>query len=364
MRLQELHNQISNRGFQARYEVIRNNNQQLSPFLDALSCARDPFRFYTMDVPHPYPRHYDSPPQAYPVMADSLHYSTTPTHHYVPNAYYASQMHATTTAHMHVVAATPPMRQPDTAAQRKRPKYTRSKTGCLTCRGKKIKCDETKPVCLRCSHGHRDCTWPEGVPTRKKPAATKREPPSPVDGAETRPSTAGSSGLSEAATPPTRGPSPPKREPMDMGIPPMVSRRHSEPNVNMPVVINDGRRPPVPSMSTSSHGYPMHSSNTHALPAIPELASSYTNQTHYIQGYATSAPHPHYPQSHPAPLPRIVPHQDAPHARGVDSASSHSQWSSPQILTPVDSIEPYFSTHQERNLVGSSSHTTHHIRYQ
>ncbi|CDO77328.1 hypothetical protein BN946_scf184775.g19 [Trametes cinnabarina] len=316
-----------------------------------------------MDVPHPYSRHYDSPPQAYPVMADSLHYTTTPTHHYVPNAYYASQMH-TTAAHMHVVAAAPPIRQPDPAAQRKRPKYTRSKTGCLTCRGKKIKCDETKPTCLRCSHGQRECTWPEGVPTRKKPS-TKREPASPVDGMETRPSTAGSSGISEAATPPTRGPSSPKREPVELNIPPMVSRRHSEPNVNVPVVMNDGRRPAVPPVSASSHGYPMHSNNTHALPAIPELASSYTSQPHYVQSYTSThhnhhQHHPqhhqpqhhhqqhhqhqhHYSQSQSAPLPRIVSHQDAPHVRGADSASPQSQWSSPQLLTPVDAIEPYVS---------------------
>jgi len=39
---------------------------------------------------------------------------------------------------------------------RKRPKYTRSKKGCLTCRSKKIKCDERKPLCTRCEHGHRE----------------------------------------------------------------------------------------------------------------------------------------------------------------------------------------------------------------
>ncbi|CCA70153.1 hypothetical protein PIIN_04092, partial [Serendipita indica DSM 11827] len=41
-------------------------------------------------------------------------------------------------------------------AARKRPKYTRSKKGCLTCRSKKIKCDERKPICTRCEHGHRE----------------------------------------------------------------------------------------------------------------------------------------------------------------------------------------------------------------
>ncbi|OJT10428.1 hypothetical protein TRAPUB_13027 [Trametes pubescens] len=253
---------------------------------------------------------------------------------------------------MHVVAAAPNsmrQQQQDTAAQRKRPKYTRSKTGCLTCRGKKIKCDETKPTCLRCSHGQRECTWPEGVPTRKKPTQ-KREPPSPMDGSDTRPSTAGSSGVSEAATPPTRGPSPPKREPLEMGIPPMVSRRHSDPNVNMPVVMNDGRRQGVPPISTSSHGYPMHSNNTHALPAIPELASSYTSQPHYVHGYSAPAHHQHqhqhqhhhYSQSQSAPLSRIIAHQDGSQVRGgTESASPQSQWSSPQLLTPVDPIEPY-----------------------
>ena len=84
-------------------------------------------------------------------------------------------------AHMHVVAPNT-MRQ-DPATQRKRPKYTRSKTGCLTCRAKKIKvspmcwrvfslpslrvkCDETKPTCVRCSHGQREvCSLSETRPS-------------------------------------------------------------------------------------------------------------------------------------------------------------------------------------------------------
>ncbi|CCA70393.1 hypothetical protein PIIN_04332 [Serendipita indica DSM 11827] len=53
-------------------------------------------------------------------------------------------------------------------AVRKRPKYTRSKKGCLTCRARKIKCDERKPICTRCEHGHRECTWPEAVLPRRR----------------------------------------------------------------------------------------------------------------------------------------------------------------------------------------------------
>lgn len=91
--------------------------------------------------------------------------STTPTHHYVPNAYYNSGMH-TSTAHMHVVAAGPNsmrQQQQDTAAQRKRPKYTRSKTGCLTCRGKKIK------VCSVSEAPARAGLTPPASATRRSP---------------------------------------------------------------------------------------------------------------------------------------------------------------------------------------------------
>ncbi|KAM3511840.1 hypothetical protein MY11210_004531 [Beauveria gryllotalpidicola] len=34
---------------------------------------------------------------------------------------------------------------------------TRGRTGCLTCRARHIKCDETKPACRRCATGRREC---------------------------------------------------------------------------------------------------------------------------------------------------------------------------------------------------------------
>ena len=85
----------------------------------------------------------------------------------------------------------------------------------------------------------------------------------------------------------------------------------------------------------------MHPNNTHALPAIPEIAASYTSQPQYLQGY----PSHHYSQSHHSThLPRITSHHDIPYSRGTESASPDSQWSSPQLLTPVDPIEPYVSS--------------------
>lgn len=74
---------------------------------------------------------------------------------------------------------------------------------------------------MRCTHGSREvicpmrchrkifthrcpqCSWPEGVPARKKSVARRDE----VDG---RPSTAGSSGVSDASTPPARDLTPPR----------------------------------------------------------------------------------------------------------------------------------------------------------
>ena len=132
----------------------------------------------------------------------------------------------------------------------------------------------------------------------------------------------------------------------------------------------------------------MHSNNTH-LPAIPELSAHYTNQAQYLSNYPAASHHYSHSQS---ALPRITSHHDVHHhphhphhSRGTGSASPDSQWPSPQIMTPVDPIEPYvsrpdygpdlaltapppfryqFPSPQERNLVGSSSHATHHVRYQ
>jgi hypothetical protein len=33
----------------------------------------------------------------------------------------------------------------------------RTKTGCQTCRNRRIKCDETKPACNNCTRGKRVC---------------------------------------------------------------------------------------------------------------------------------------------------------------------------------------------------------------
>ncbi|KAI5120076.1 hypothetical protein M0805_002637 [Coniferiporia weirii] len=81
--------------------------------------------------------------------------------------------------------------------ERRRPKYTRSKTGCLTCRRKKVKCDETKTTCQRCANSQLECTWPEAPPPKKKNPLRKRG--SPADHDSNAASDAGTSSLSPAA---------------------------------------------------------------------------------------------------------------------------------------------------------------------
>ncbi|KAL0956371.1 hypothetical protein HGRIS_002518 [Hohenbuehelia grisea] len=203
-------------------------------------------------------------------MADSMSYP-------VPNPY-INQYYPAHVNHGPVHVVSQPRQQEST--QRKRPKYTRSKTGCLTCRVKKIKCDETKPSCMRCTHGQRDCTWPEGVPPRKKPAPRK-------DASE-RPSTAGSSGISEASTPPTREATPPRRGPLELGLPPLVARRPSDPYAPISPASAESNMRRDHDRGGSCSVYPHYTPNgSSVVPMIPEL-SAYPSQSRYDNTYPSS----------------------------------------------------------------------------
>ncbi|PYH47518.1 C6 finger domain protein [Aspergillus saccharolyticus JOP 1030-1] len=53
-------------------------------------------------------------------------------------------------------------------------KHKRTRSGCFTCRSRRIKCDETRPVCDRCRKGNRDCVYPStNTPGASKPASTR-----------------------------------------------------------------------------------------------------------------------------------------------------------------------------------------------
>ncbi|KAF8457780.1 hypothetical protein BGX38DRAFT_1085975 [Terfezia claveryi] len=61
-------------------------------------------------------------------------------------------------------------------------KHRRTRSGCYTCRARRVKCDETHPTCERCQKGGRDCNYPDLVPTAKSSASRKREKAAPREG--------------------------------------------------------------------------------------------------------------------------------------------------------------------------------------
>ncbi|KAI6046036.1 hypothetical protein EDC04DRAFT_2631659 [Pisolithus marmoratus] len=272
-------------------------------------------------------------------MPDSTTYQST------PNAYDSTAHYLPAPLTGNVYTGLPSRTEP----QRKRPKYTRSKTGCLTCRVKKIKCDETKPICMRCTHGQRDCTWPEGVPTRKKPVPKKES----IDG---RPSTAESSGISETSTPPTRDNTPPQYT-----RPSAVSRRHSE-----PMVLPIGPDPEVARRQFTSHGYPPlhHPSQSSVLSVIPEMSTYQPSQPRYDTTYTGTTPTIHTHQSRVA-----GPSHASGYPHHVRTPTQHQlppqHWAQPQpqMLPGLSLMDPFFHTPQDRNLVGHSSNDQH-PRYQ
>lgn len=49
-------------------------------------------------------------------------------------------------------------------------KHKRTRSGCFTCRSRRIKCDENRPVCERCRKGSRDCVYPSPSPSASSKA--------------------------------------------------------------------------------------------------------------------------------------------------------------------------------------------------
>ncbi|KAI5786145.1 hypothetical protein FPQ18DRAFT_350269 [Pyronema domesticum] len=64
------------------------------------------------------------------------------------------------------------------STQAEPPRKLRTKSGCLTCRLRHLKCDETKPTCLRCSKASRTCVAADNAPVSfrhgQNPSARRR----------------------------------------------------------------------------------------------------------------------------------------------------------------------------------------------
>ncbi|KAH8659151.1 hypothetical protein BGZ60DRAFT_531065 [Tricladium varicosporioides] len=57
-------------------------------------------------------------------------------------------------------------------------KHRRTRSGCYTCRSRRVKCDESHPVCERCRKGGRECVYPEPATSKTSSSSSKRTPAS------------------------------------------------------------------------------------------------------------------------------------------------------------------------------------------
>ncbi|KAJ6258439.1 hypothetical protein Dda_6479 [Drechslerella dactyloides] len=58
-------------------------------------------------------------------------------------------------------------------------KHRRTRSGCFTCRARRVKCDETRPICERCAKGGRQCTFPDPTATPKSTRTRRKQPNTP-----------------------------------------------------------------------------------------------------------------------------------------------------------------------------------------
>lgn len=52
-------------------------------------------------------------------------------------------------------------------------KHKRTRSGCFTCRSRRIKCDENRPLCERCRKGSRECVYPSPTASSSSKASSR-----------------------------------------------------------------------------------------------------------------------------------------------------------------------------------------------
>ncbi|KAF4975826.1 hypothetical protein FZEAL_7445 [Fusarium zealandicum] len=57
-------------------------------------------------------------------------------------------------------------------------KHRRTRSGCFMCRSRRVKCDETRPICERCKKGNRECVYPD-PPSSKSSTGSIGKPKDP-----------------------------------------------------------------------------------------------------------------------------------------------------------------------------------------
>ncbi|KAF8684190.1 GAL4-like Zn(II)2Cys6 (or C6 zinc) binuclear cluster DNA-binding domain [Rhizoctonia solani] len=256
---------------------------------------------------------------------------------------------------------------------RKRPKYTRSKTGCLTCRTKKIKCDETKPICTKCVHGQRECTWPKDV--QVNPSATSSAPssrPSPTTSTPQRsPSRPGpSSDLSRSNSANGRRAgsnflSSSERGSSSAGTP----SRETSPQERLDSHTRNSTESRTPGLLVPHSGSSLSGLTSGADPlSFPQPLDMTSFGNSGVDSFPLSAQFGSLPMGYSDQLSMLnqplsvdnpasySPWGPSSYGNGsspIDTSTANGQWSatSNQLLTNPDPIAPFFRSVQERNLV-------------
>ncbi|KAJ9636015.1 hypothetical protein H2204_005512 [Knufia peltigerae] len=60
-------------------------------------------------------------------------------------------------------------------------KHRRTRSGCFTCRSRRVKCDETRPICDRCRKGGRECEFPQPTSSSSSKHSRHEKTRSPKD---------------------------------------------------------------------------------------------------------------------------------------------------------------------------------------
>ncbi|KAK4231403.1 adhesion and hyphal regulator 1 [Podospora fimiseda] len=119
-------------------------------------------------------------------------------------------------------------------------KHRRTRSGCYTCRSRRVKCDETHPICERCRKGKRDCVYPE--------------PPAPKGSGKTD-SKDSSAGPSQQASPiSSQGDDDDEEADQDAKLDPIIDEEEDEPE-SATSTVSVHFFPPRRSSTTSSYGF-------------------------------------------------------------------------------------------------------------
>ncbi|KAG8625978.1 hypothetical protein KVT40_006379 [Elsinoe batatas] len=123
--------------------------QPHAPTLPPLQAHTAPPQPGVNGGPIPPPQHQHQPP-----MYANGHPPPPPASQYIPNG--TNGVNGTSNGHHRVLYPIPPQNGTDTRTTKREIKR-RTKTGCLTCRKRRIKCDEGHPACRNCSKSKREC---------------------------------------------------------------------------------------------------------------------------------------------------------------------------------------------------------------